>query len=49
MEEEVGATWAFEEDPVAAARMMIEHMNEKRAALKLRPMMYEEREPAAAG
>jgi len=49
MEQEVGATWAFEKDPVAAARMMIEHMNEKRAGLKLRPMMYEEREPVAAG
>ncbi len=49
MDSEVGATWAFEEDPVAAAQMMIEHMNEKRAALKLRPMMYEEREPVAAG
>ncbi len=48
MEEEVGARWAFEKDPIAAARMMIEHMNEKRAALKLRPMMYEEKEPVAA-
>ncbi len=41
MVDEVGAGWAFEKDPVAAARLMIEHMNEKRAALKLRPMMYE--------
>jgi len=49
MEQEVGAMWAFERDPVAAARLMIEHMNEKRAGLKLRPMMYEEREPVAAG
>jgi carbon-monoxide dehydrogenase catalytic subunit len=48
MEEELGAMWAFEEDPIAAAQMMIEHMNKKRAALKLRPMMYEEREPVAA-
>ena len=39
--DEVGATWAFERDPVAAARMMIEHIDSKRAALKLRPMMYE--------
>jgi carbon-monoxide dehydrogenase catalytic subunit len=38
---EVGASWAWESDPVAAARLMIEHMNEKRAALKLKPMMYE--------
>jgi len=48
MEEEVGATWAFERDPVAAAQLMIERINKKRAALKLRPMMYEAKEPAAA-
>ncbi len=48
MEAEFGAMWAFEQDPIAAAQMMIEHMNKKRAALKLRPMMYEEREPVAA-
>jgi len=47
MEEEVGATWAFERDPVAAARLMMEHMDRKRAALKLRPMMYQA-EPAVA-
>jgi len=44
---EVGAGWAWENDPVAAARLMIEHMNEKRAALKLRPMMYEPLEAVA--
>ncbi|UCC68824.1 MAG: anaerobic carbon-monoxide dehydrogenase catalytic subunit [Armatimonadota bacterium] len=48
MAAELGATWAFEKDPIAAAQMMIEHMNEKRTALNLRPMMYEEREAAAA-
>jgi carbon-monoxide dehydrogenase catalytic subunit len=47
MESEVGGKWAFEADPVAAARLMIDHMNEKRAALKLRPMMYEAEEAAA--
>ncbi len=47
LKEEVGAGWAWENDPVAAARLMIEHMNEKRAALKLRPMMYEAEEAAA--
>ncbi len=47
LQEEVGASWAWESDPVAAARLMIEHMNEKRAALKLRPMMYEAEEAAA--
>ncbi len=41
MEAEVGAMWAFERDPVAAAGLMMEHMKQKRAALKLRPMMYE--------
>ena len=41
LKNEVGASWAWESDPVAAARLMIEHMNEKRAALKLKPMMYE--------
>jgi len=48
LKEEVGATWAWESDPVAAARLMIEHMNEKRAALKLRPMMYEAEEAVAS-
>jgi carbon-monoxide dehydrogenase catalytic subunit len=44
MEQEVGAAWAFERDPVAAARLMIARIDEKRAALKLRPMLYEARE-----
>ena len=47
LKKEVGASWAWESDPVAAARLMIEHMNQKRAALKLRPMMYEAEEAAA--
>ncbi len=47
MVEDFGATWAFEKDPVAAARLMIAHMDEKRAGLKLRPMMYEPREAVA--
>jgi carbon-monoxide dehydrogenase catalytic subunit len=46
LESEVGATWAFEKDPVAAAQLMIERIDSKRAALKLRPMMYEARESA---
>ncbi|MGQ9629264.1 MAG: anaerobic carbon-monoxide dehydrogenase catalytic subunit [bacterium] len=37
----VGGKWAFEPDPVKAARLMIDHINKKREALKLRPMMYE--------
>jgi carbon-monoxide dehydrogenase catalytic subunit len=47
MRQDFGACFAFEEDPIKAAHMMIEHMNEKRAALKLQPMMYETE--AAAG
>jgi carbon-monoxide dehydrogenase catalytic subunit len=40
MEDLVGARWAFEEDPLKAANLMMEHIDRKRAALKLRPMMY---------
>jgi len=48
MEEEFGATWAFEKDPVKMAQLMIDRINSKRAALKLRNMMYEPRETALA-
>ncbi len=41
IEEVVGGKWAFEADPKKAAHLMIEHINKKRVALKLRPMMYE--------
>lgn len=41
LEDIVGGKFSFEADPVKAARGMIEHMNKKREALKLRPMMYE--------
>jgi len=37
----VGGAWAFEPDPVQGARLMIEHINRKREALKLAPMMYQ--------
>jgi len=46
--EDVGACWAFEADPVKAAHMMIEHMNQKRKALKLQPMMYPPQEEKVA-
>ena len=36
-----GGKFTFEEDPVVAARLMMEHMERKRAALKLRPLMYD--------
>jgi len=50
IEEEYGAKFAFEADPIKAAHLMIDHINKKREALKLQPMLSE-REPAevAAG
>jgi len=41
MEEDLGGKLAFERDPLKAARMMIDHINKKRAALGLAEMMYE--------
>jgi carbon-monoxide dehydrogenase catalytic subunit len=35
-----GGKFSFEEDPIEAAHLMMEHMDKKRAALKLRPLMY---------
>jgi carbon-monoxide dehydrogenase catalytic subunit len=47
IEGETGGKWAFEQDPVKAAHMMIAHIDKKRAALKLKPMLYEQAlEPA---
>jgi len=40
IEERVGGKFAFEADPVKAAQMMIAHIDKKRAALKLKEMMY---------
>jgi len=40
-EKHFGAMWAFEEDPVKAARLMIDHIDRKRADLGLPPPMYE--------
>jgi carbon-monoxide dehydrogenase catalytic subunit len=40
IEEVTGGKFSFEDDPIKAARLMIAHMDKKRAALKLRPMMY---------
>ncbi|MBN2325286.1 MAG: anaerobic carbon-monoxide dehydrogenase catalytic subunit [Spirochaetes bacterium] len=40
MEQEIGGKWAFELDPIKAAHKMIEHIDKKRAALKLKPLMY---------
>ena len=40
LEQMFGGMYAFEPDPVRAAQLMIEHINRKREALKLSPMMY---------
>ena len=42
IEQEVGGRWEFELDPVEAAHKMLQHIDGKRAALKLKPMMYEQ-------
>jgi len=47
MTEDYGACFSFESDPIKAARQMIEHINKKREALKLRPMLYQADEVAA--
>ena len=36
----VGGKFAFEVDPIKAAQLMIEHIDKKRKALKLNPVMY---------
>jgi len=41
MEEYFGGKFAFEADPIKAARLMIDHIDAKRAALKLPGPMYE--------
>jgi len=40
-EQYFGATWAFEEDPIKAAHLMIDHIDRKRADLGLPLPMYE--------
>jgi carbon-monoxide dehydrogenase catalytic subunit len=40
-EKHFGAAWAFEEDPIKAAHLMIDHIDRKRADLGLPPPMYE--------
>jgi carbon-monoxide dehydrogenase catalytic subunit len=37
-----GGKFSFEDDPVKAAHLMIQHMDEKRNSLKLNPMMYDQ-------
>ncbi|MEW5816623.1 MAG: carbon monoxide dehydrogenase, partial [Spirochaetota bacterium] len=42
IEKETGGKWAFEENPIEAAHMMLRHIDKKRKALKLKPLMYEQ-------
>ncbi len=42
IEDDIGGKWAFELDPVEAAHKMLRHIDKKRKALKLKPMMYEQ-------
>ncbi|MBI5395654.1 MAG: anaerobic carbon-monoxide dehydrogenase catalytic subunit [Verrucomicrobia bacterium] len=42
IEQETGGKWAFEPDAAEAAHKMIRHIDRKRKALKLKPMMYEQ-------
>ena len=44
LENIVGGKFAFEADPIKAARMMIAHIDKKRAALKLSAPMYQGKE-----
>jgi carbon-monoxide dehydrogenase catalytic subunit len=39
-EEKFGANFAFEPDPIKTADLIIKHLDKKREALKLKPMMY---------
>lgn len=43
LEDIVGGRFAFEADPIKGAHLMIDHINKKRDALRLEPMMYEEK------
>jgi carbon-monoxide dehydrogenase catalytic subunit len=47
MEKDFGGKLAFERDPIKAAQQMIEHMDSKREALGLAPMMYDPVQPVA--
>ncbi|MBI4595330.1 MAG: anaerobic carbon-monoxide dehydrogenase catalytic subunit [Candidatus Tectomicrobia bacterium] len=49
IEKIVGGKWAFESDPKKMAEIIIDHINKKREALKLEPMMYEDQLAEAAG
>jgi len=40
IEQDVGGKFAFEPDPIKSAHLMIDHIDKKRAALKLKEVMY---------
>lgn len=40
LEEQVGGRFAFCSDPIEMAKIMIEHIDKKRTALKLKPLIY---------
>lgn len=42
IEAETGGKWAFELDPIEAAHKMLIHIDTKRKALKLKPLMYKQ-------
>ncbi|HJO93515.1 MAG TPA: anaerobic carbon-monoxide dehydrogenase catalytic subunit [Victivallales bacterium] len=42
IENEVGGKWAFEQNPIEAAHKMLHHIDKKRKALKLKPMIYKQ-------
>jgi carbon-monoxide dehydrogenase catalytic subunit len=42
IEQAAGGKWAFELDPVKAAHKMLRHIDSKRRALKLKPLIYEQ-------
>ncbi|MDP3788874.1 MAG: anaerobic carbon-monoxide dehydrogenase catalytic subunit, partial [Candidatus Omnitrophota bacterium] len=42
MENITGGKWVFEENPKKAAHIIIDHIDKKRAALKLAPMLYKQ-------
>ncbi len=42
LKESFGASFAYEEDPLKAAELIINHLDSKRAELKLKPMMYQQ-------
>ncbi|MFH1259896.1 MAG: anaerobic carbon-monoxide dehydrogenase catalytic subunit [Elusimicrobiota bacterium] len=44
LENITGGKWAFESDPIKAAGIMIDHINKKREALKLQPMLSEKQQ-----